>query len=56
MPDDYFDEGEWVNCWNGCDDGYFDVYEEDPLWYDPGDTEMCDVCKGKGGWILGETR
>jgi hypothetical protein len=20
----------WVPCWNGCDDGYFDEYEDDP--------------------------
>lgn len=42
---------EWEDCWNGCDDGYFDdLYDEDPLWYDEGDTEMCTVCNGRGGW------
>ena len=40
----------WVPCWNGCDDGYFfDLYEEDPLNCDPGDTETCRECKGQGG-------
>jgi hypothetical protein len=25
---------------------------EDPLWWSPNDFEICDVCKGKGGfWI-----
>lgn len=40
----------FVPCWNGCDEGYFEGYEEDPLWYDEGDTVRCDVCHGKGGW------
>lgn len=39
-------------CWNGCDDGWFDMYDEDPLYYDPGDQEPCDVCDGKGSyWV-----
>jgi hypothetical protein len=42
----------WVPCWNGCQDGYFDGYEEDPLWYDPGDMECCTVCGGAGGWAV----
>ena len=24
---------EWEECGNGCEDGYFWLYEEDPLWY-----------------------
>ncbi len=24
--------------------------EEDPLWYQPGDYEMCRECGGNGGW------
>lgn len=43
---------EWEDCWNGCDDGYFDMYDEDPLWYDEGDLEMCEICKGMGGYWL----
>jgi hypothetical protein len=43
---------EWEDCWNGCDDGYFDMYEEDPLWYDEDDVEVCDICEGRGGyWV-----
>ena len=41
---------DWVDCWSGCDDGYFDGYEEDPLWYLPGELEECGNCGGKGGW------
>jgi hypothetical protein len=48
-----------------CDDGIVDdLYEEDPLWYDPGDWEYCQHCHGKGyyswcrncGWDLVEQR
>jgi hypothetical protein len=39
----------WHDCWN-CDDGYIELYDEDPLWYDPDDIEACDVCRGRGGW------
>lgn len=43
---------EWQDCWNGCDDGYFDLYDEDPLWYDEDDVQACDICDGKGGyWV-----
>ena len=46
------EEGEWVHCCNGCDDGYFDGYEEDPLWYDEDDLIPCSECRGRGGrWI-----
>ena len=36
------------DCWNGCDEGYFDGYERDPLWYSQGDTYPCHVCNGTG--------
>jgi len=44
---------EWEDCWNGCDDGYFDLYDEDPINYAPDEEyETCDICKGKGGyWV-----
>lgn len=42
----------WEDCWNCGGDGELDVYETDPLWYDPGDTEKCDVCSGKGGYYV----
>lgn len=32
----------------GCDDGYYDGYEDDPLWYDEGDLVPCGECRGRG--------
>jgi hypothetical protein len=35
----------------GCDDGWIDMHEyDDPLMFDPGETEMCDECHGTG-WV-----
>lgn len=42
-------EMEWENCTCCGGDGYFDGYEEDPLWYDPGDDVPCQQCGGRGG-------
>lgn len=42
-------ECEWSDCYAGCDDGYFDGYEEDPLWYDQGELVPCNECGGHGG-------
>jgi hypothetical protein len=45
----------WINCWNGCDDGWFDDYEEDPIECEPGEISRCSECKGEGGWrVCGE--
>ena len=41
---------EWEDCCDCGGDGYREVYEEDPLWYDPGDTKPCFLCDGQGGW------
>jgi hypothetical protein len=32
----------------GCNDGFYDGYEDDPLWYDPGDLVRCGDCDGRG--------
>lgn len=32
----------------GCEQGYIDLYEDDPLLFDPGDTETCSECHGTG--------
>ncbi|MGA2504212.1 MAG: hypothetical protein ABSG01_09000 [Anaerolineales bacterium] len=32
----------------GCEDGWIDRYEEDPLYYDENDPEMCTECYGTG--------
>lgn len=36
------------SCWNCGGEGYFDLYDEDPLWYDEDEIEMCSECKGSG--------
>jgi len=40
--------------WEDCDVcggmGHLDVYELDPLWYNPGSIKMCKLCHGNGGW------
>ncbi len=41
----------WVDCWNGCEDGRHSLHDEDPLFYDEGDWETCDVCQGAAGWL-----
>ena len=47
---DVGDNTGWVPCWNGCQDGWFDDYEDDPIFFAPGDTSTCRECKGEGGW------
>jgi hypothetical protein len=35
----------------GCDDGWIDMHEyDDPLFFDEGETEMCEECSGTG-WL-----
>lgn len=43
-------ELEWFEC-GSCDDGFYEGYDEDPLWYDPGDLVRCGECNGQGGWL-----
>lgn len=39
----------WQECTEiNCDDGWIDAYEDDPLWYEPGELEMCQECEGRG--------
>lgn len=58
-PDWEYDESEcpkcghyptrWQRCTSiRCEDGYVDLYEEDPLWYDQDDCEVCEECCGFG--------
>lgn len=47
-------ELEWTECWKCLGDAEFDLYEEDPLAYAPGQTETCDECGGEGGWLACE--
>lgn len=33
----------------GCDDGWIDMYEyDDPLLFDPGESEPCSECRATG--------
>lgn len=42
-------EVEWEEC-NACGgEGGTDGYEEDPLWYHPGEIARCPCCDGRGG-------
>jgi len=41
-----------VICWSCGGEGYRELYEEDPLWYDIDDVEPCDICRGEGGWLI----
>lgn len=42
-------EMEWEECHSVCDDGYFDGYEDDPIYYQPGEMIACSNCRGEGG-------
>jgi hypothetical protein len=49
------DSTGWAPCWNGCNDGFFDDYEDDPIECEPGEISICQECCGKGGWqVCGE--
>lgn len=44
----------WRRCDN-CDDGWItDLYDEDPMWYDEDEIEICHECNGHGRhrWCL----
>lgn len=44
-------EMEWADCWMiDCEDGYYDIYDEDPVNNSPGDMATCQECGGRGGW------
>lgn len=45
-------EGNTIECWNCGGEGYRDLYEEDPLWFDQDDIEECEICQGKGFYIV----
>jgi len=32
----------------GCEDGWIDRFDEDPLWYDENQPERCEDCHGTG--------
>jgi hypothetical protein len=42
------DETYENDCWHCGGDGFIDGYEDDPLWYAPGELERCASCNGSG--------
>lgn len=49
-------EMEWRECSACGGDGFFDGYEEDPNWYQPGECVDCSQCAGQGGDYICETK
>jgi predicted amidophosphoribosyltransferase len=43
-------ELEWVVCEQCGGEGEYDCYDDDPMWFEPDDTEPCALCGGAGGW------
>ena len=44
-------EMDWADCWMiDCEEGYYDLGEEDCINYDPGTYVKCSECEGNGGW------
>jgi hypothetical protein len=45
-------EMEWHECSTiGCEEGFIDEYEDDPINYSPGEEyARCATCDGEGGW------
>lgn len=44
---------EWIDCWqHDCEDGWYDLHDEDPINYEPGDRARCNECDGNGGWSV----
>jgi hypothetical protein len=42
---------DWEDCYEiDCEDGQVDLYEEDAINFNPGETEPCTTCLGEGGW------
>lgn len=42
------DDYEWWDCAFCGGDGWIDGYEDDPLWFEPGEMELCASCGGSG--------
>jgi hypothetical protein len=42
---------EWFGCFACGGSGEWELYEEDPVGFEPGDTCECQECDGMGGWL-----
>ncbi len=54
MPDDGYprEDGLWFDCHECGGEGEINRYEEDPLWYREDEWFVCELCDGKGGWLV----
>jgi hypothetical protein len=44
-------EMQWADCWMiDCEDGWYDMSEQDCINYEPGTYAKCETCEGHGGW------
>jgi DnaJ-class molecular chaperone len=41
-------DGERIECWKCGGEGFFDLHEDDPLAFAPGEQEACEECRGRG--------
>ncbi len=47
------DDTDWEQCWNCHGEGGFDMHDDDPINYGPGEeTEACLECGGHGGYLI----
>lgn len=48
---------DWEECWHCHGEGGFDGEEEDPLWFEPGEIDPCNECRGQGHyWFCGNKK
>ena len=45
---DFDDEPSDGDCFHCGGEGWIDGYDEDPLWFNPGELERCASCGGSG--------
>lgn len=45
---EYDDDGHGGDCYWCGGEGWVDGYEDDPLWFEPGEMERCSSCGGSG--------
>ena len=47
-----FERIECELCGGDGETGPGELYDMDPLWYDPEDAEPCHQCRGRGSWLV----
>ena len=46
--DSDYDDGSDSECFHCGGEGWIDGYDDDPLWFSPGEMERCASCGGSG--------